>query len=182
MFAVIAAVLATNLYRILGKKTTSEKTVIKNDVLDEKLENSIFSDEVMDYSQKQIVELDKSFNFYDFLEGAQEAFKLIVNSYNNNKLERVKTLLSEEVFEKFDKSIIKDNNNKSFNIKTVKASILKIEVVKKLAKIKVEFLSNQESIIENKIDKKNNIKDIWTFEKNMENNSPIWTLIEVGIQ
>ena len=30
LFAVIAAVLATNLYRILGKRTVSEKKVFKN--------------------------------------------------------------------------------------------------------------------------------------------------------
>ena len=134
----------------------------------------------MDYSQKQLIDLDNNFNFYEFLEGAKEAFKIIVSAYKAKKLDNVKELLSNEVFDKFNNSITSDKKEEKFSITQLKASILNIEVVKKVAKIKVEFFSNQENLVNSKLIESNNIKDIWTFEKDMNDGSFIWTLIEVG--
>ena len=70
--------MATNLYRLLGKKTTtSDKNFYDNKKLSEnESKENIFSEDVMDYSQNQILELDKNFDFYAFLKGAKEAFKV----------------------------------------------------------------------------------------------------------
>ena len=137
----------------------------------------------MDYSQKQIIDLDNHFSFYEFLEGAKKAFKLIVVAYKAKKLEEVKELISSEVFENFKNSIQKkDNTIETFNINSVEASILNIEVVNKIAKIKVEFFSNQEEIIVGKKAENESIKDVWTFEKDMQEKSLVWTLVEVGIE
>ena len=175
--------LATNLYRILGKKTYSDKSIFKNKTSEDDLKETIFSDEVLDYSQKQILELDKSFDFNEFLEGAKEAFKIIVEAYNTNKLESVKFLVSKDVYERFNRAIDKTNKTeKEFNIVSVKASISNIEVTNEQAEIKVEFISNQIEKVSNKTNKLNNIKDIWTFMKNMNNDTVVWKLVEVGIE
>ena len=135
----------------------------------------------MEYSQKQILDLDKSFSFHNFIQGAKEAFKLIVEAFNNNKVHDIKHLVSTEVYENFEKAIdVKNNSNKVFNISSVKASILNIEVVKNYANIKVRFLSNQKITLNNKTQKLENIKDIWTFEKDMTTDSLVWKLVEVG--
>ena len=65
---------------------------------------------------------------------------------------------------------IKYNNYETFNISSVKASILNIEVVKNYANIKVKFLSSQKVTLNNKIKNLENIKDIWTFKKDRTNN------------
>ena len=135
----------------------------------------------MEYSQKQILDLDNSFSFYNFIEGAKEAFKIIVEAFNNKKIEEIKHLVSSEVYDNFQKAIdVKSNNYKAFNINFVKASILNIEVVKSYANIKVKFLSNQKLTLNNKTKSLENIKDIWTFEKDMKTNSLVWKLVEVG--
>ena len=183
MFAVIAAVLATNLYKVLGKKTIVDKTMFKEKAIDNDINDNIFSDEVKEYSQKQILELDNSFDFKSFIKGAKEAFKIIVESFNNKKLISVQNLVSEEVFEKFQNAIdIKNNSEHSFIITSVKAHILDITVKNKFAKIKVEFLSNQEKKLSEKVNRLDNIKDVWTFEKNMIDKSPLWKLVEVGVK
>ena len=183
MFAVIAAVLATNLYRVLGKKTIVDKSMFKEKAIDNDINENIFSDEVKEYSQKQILELDNKFDFKSFIQAAKEAFKIIVEAFNNGKLASVKNLISEEVFEKFQNAIdIKNSGKSSFRIISVKAHILNITVENKFAKIKVEFLSNQEKIVSEKIDRLDKIKDVWTFEKNMSIKSPIWRLVEVGMK
>ena len=181
LFAVIAAVLATNLYRVLGKRTVSEKKPFKNKVMENEIKDSIFSEQVMEYSQKQILDLDKNFSFQNFILGAKEAFKMIVEAFNNKKVEEIKHLVSTEVYDNFQKAInVKYNNYETFNINSIKASILNIEVVKNYANIKVKFLSSQKVTLNNKIKNLENIKDIWTFEKDMTTNSLIWKLVEVG--
>ena len=181
LFAVIAAVLATNLYRVLGKRTVSEKKPFKNKAMENEIKDSIFSEQVMEYSQKQILDLDKNFSFHNFIQGAKEAFKIIVEAFNNKKVEEIKHLVSTEVYDNFQKAIdVKNNNYETFNISSVKASILNIEVVKNYANIKVKFLSSQKVTLNNKIKNLENIKDIWTFEKDMTTNSLVWKLVEVG--
>ena len=135
----------------------------------------------MEYSQKQVLDLDKNFNFYDFIQGAKEAFKLIVEAFKNKKVEEIKHLVSTEVYDNFKKAIdVKNNNYETFNISSVKASILNIEVVKNYANIKVKFLSSQKMILNHKTKNVENIKDIWTFKKDMKVNSLVWKLVEVG--
>ena len=181
LFAVIAAVLATNLYKVLGKRTVSEKKLFKNKAIENETKDSIFSEQVMEYSQKQILDLDKNFSFHNFIQGAKEAFKIIVEAFNNKKVEEIKHLVSTEVYDNFQKAIdLKNNNYETFNISSVKASILNIEVVKNYANIKVKFLSSQKITLNNKITNLENIKDIWTFEKDMKTNSLVWKLVEVG--
>lgn len=174
--------MATNLYRVLGKRTVSEKKPFKNKAVENEIKDSIFSEQVMEYSQKQILDLDNNFSFHNFIQGAKEAFKIIVEAFNNKKVEEIKHLVSTEVYDNFKKAIdAKSNNHETFKIKSVKASILNIEVVKNYANIKVKFLSNQKATLNNKIKNLENIKDIWTFEKDMTTNSLVWKLVEVGI-
>jgi len=181
LFAVIAAVLATNLYRVLGKRTISDKKLFKNKAKENEIKDSIFSEQDMEYSQKQLLDLDNNFSFHNFIQGAKEAFKIIVEAFNNNKVEEIKHLVSTEVYDNFQKAIdIKNNNYQTFNIKSVKASILNIEVVKNYANIKVKFLSTQKVTLNNKIKKLEDIKDIWTFEKDMKTDNLVWKLVEVG--
>ena len=135
----------------------------------------------MEYSQKQILDLDRNFSFHNFIQGAKEAFKIIVEAFNNKKVEEIKHLVSTEVYNNFQKAIdVKNNNYEKFNISSVKASILNIEVVKNYANIKVKFSSNQKVTLNNETKIIENIKDIWTFEKNMKTNNLVWKLVEVG--
>ena len=165
----------------MGKRTVSEKKLFNNKAIENETKDSIFSEQVMEYSQKQILSLDKNFSFHNFIKGAKEAFKIIVEAFNNKKVEEIEHLVSTEVYNNFKKAIdLKNNNYETFNISSVKASILNIEVVKNCANIKVKFLSSQKITLNNKITKLENIKDIWTFEKDMKTNSLVWKLVEVG--
>ena len=144
--------MATNLYRVLGKRTVSDKKPFKNKAIENDVKDSIFSEQVMEYSQKQILDLDKNFSFQTFIQGAKEAFKIIVEAFNNKKVDEIKHLVSTEVYDNFKNAIdVKNNNYETFNISAVKASILNIEVVKNYVCIKVKFLSNQKITLNKKI-------------------------------
>ncbi len=166
---------------MLGKRTISDKKLFKNKATENEVKDSIFFEKDIEYSKKQLLDLDNNFSFHNFIQGAKEAFKIIVEAFNNNKVEEIKHLVSTEVYDNFQNAIdTKNNNYQTFNISSVKASILNIEVVKNYANIKVRFLSTQKVTLNNKIKKLENIKDIWTFEKDMKADSLIWKLVEVG--
>ena len=146
----------------------------------EDIKKESFSNNVLEYSKKQLLYLDKNFDFESFLENAKSAFNLIVSSYKNDNLKKVQTLLSSQVFKAFEESIPKEKNGiGKFQINFLEASIIHIDVIENLAKIKVEFLSIQEVTVGDET-KQNEIKDIWTFEKDMKSQDPIWILTEVN--
>ena len=169
----------------MGKKNFSKETNSRSDQNTSSKDN-LFSNDVQGFSKNQILRLDRSFNFQDFLEGAKDAFRIIVMAYKNKNIEEVRALLSKEVFDNFNDSIQgfeeKDKKIGKFSINNIRASILNIEIIKKLARIKVEFLSDQEDKESEELKKQNNIKDIWVFQKDMSNNSPIWQLVEVSAE
>ncbi len=122
--------------------------------------------------------VDKSFTKEAFLSGAEKAFKIIVSSYKEKNIDSAERLLSPKVLKAFQEQTEIQNDIQSFKITKVKSSIINIEIVKKLAKVKVEFISTQKNIYENK-DETISVKDIWTFEKIIGSNDPTWVLSEV---
>ena len=176
IFAIIAGVLGANLYKLLGKRTRVENDVQDDDKVSGR--QSRF-DESLEGSEKSILEVEKNFSEDTFLDGAKKAFKIIVSSYKDKNIYAVKELLSEKVFESFqEQSELQDLKYSSFQIKELKASVLNIEVVREIAKIKVLFESTQESILEKKVDLQK-IRDVWMFEKEVGIDNPNWILAEV---
>ena len=80
-------------------------TVMLEEAMKNGIKDSIFSEQVMEHSQRQILDLDNNFSFYNFIEGAKEAFKIIVEAYNNRKVEEIKHLVSKEVYNNFQKAV-----------------------------------------------------------------------------
>ena len=83
---------------------------------------------------------DKSFTVESFLSGAEKAFKIIVSSYKEKNIDNAEKLLSPKVLKAFQEQTEIKNDIQSFKITKLKASIINIEIVKKLAKVKVEVL------------------------------------------
>ncbi len=104
---------------------------------------------------------------------------MIVSSYKENNIRAAERLLSPKVFKAFEEQTDTKNSAESFQITDVKPSIINIEVVKKLAKIKVIFLSTQKVKSEKK-EKIINVRDVWTFEKIIGSKDPTWILAEVS--
>ena len=170
--------LAANLYRVLGKKTNVES----KDTQDEKVKfvnnNNENYDTKHNSNEEELINADKGFTIESFLHGAESAFKIIVSSYKDNNIESAERLLSPKVLKAFQEQTGTQSKVKAFQITNVKTSIIKIEIVKKLAKIKVMFLSTQKNIQEKK-DETIDVKDVWTFEKIIGSKDPTWILSEV---
>ena len=171
--------LAANLYRVLGKKTNIENKDAKEDNVNFINKNIKKSNKNSMSPEEEILNIDKSFSIETFLIGAKQAFYMIVSSYKKNNLESVEKLLSPKVLKAFQEQIKVKGNIDALKITNVKSSIINIEVVKKLAKIKVKFLSTQKNTLEKK-DEIIDVVDIWTFEKIIGSKDPTWILAEVS--
>ena len=123
---------------------------------------------------KTAYEYVNNFDHIEFLEGAKRAFEMIVTSFNEGDKEKLKPLLTSEIFSIFAGIIdAKKNNN---NLQILSIEILSIDNVETLNKKILISLTYSSSQIDNKTDKQITKKDTWTFEKLKNSNAPNWVL------
>jgi len=186
LLAMIAGFIILRLRNILGKKTGHEGKV--TGIFDEKNYNqfkpqvknkSIIKDNLEDGEKKQ------------FLKGAEIAYENILVSFAKGEKEKLKELLTKDIFNNFEQAI--DHRNKE-NIKSELTFIgFKESKVEKFEKIKDEFFSTvkivceiisvkkdkNENIIEGDPDKIKTVTDYWKFSKNASSKNPNWFLAEI---
>ncbi len=156
-----------------------KKTILhENSSINEKLNN--------------IVKLDSDFTVESFVDGAKKAFEYILVRYSEDDMKSLKPLLATEIFNNFSDQIKQRQNKKhQLGITILKIDdpeIVDINIDKnKLCFIKVEFKSQQ---VQTTRDSKNkiidgndnlilNIKELWTFSKEIKNKNPNWVLEEI---
>ena len=186
LLAMIAGFIILRLRNILGKKTGHEgKTT---GVFDEK-NYSQFKSQVKD---KPLINngLEGS-EKKQFLKGAEIAYESILTSFAKGEKEKLKKLLTKDIFNNFEQAI--DHRNKE-NIKSELTFIgFKESKIEKFEKIKGEFFSTvkivceiisvkknkNETIIEGDPDKIKTVTDYWKFSKNISSKNPNWFLSEI---
>jgi len=186
LLAMIAGFIILRLRNILGKKTGHEGKTTS--VFDEKNYNQfkaeiknkpIIKDSLEDDEKKQ------------FLKGAEIAYESILISFAKGEKEKLKKLLTKNIFNNFEQAI--DHRNKE-SIKSELTFIgFKESKVEKFEKTKDEFLSTvkivceiisvkkdkNENIIEGDPDKIKTVTDYWKFSKNISSKNPNWFLSEI---
>ena len=186
LLAMIAGFIILRLRNILGKKTGHEGKTTS--VFDEKNYNQfkaeiknkpIIKDSLEDDEKKQ------------FLKGAEIAYESILISFAKGEKEKLKKLLTKNIFNNFEQAI--DRRNKE-SIKSELTFIgFKESKVEKFEKTKDEFFSTvkivceiisvkkdkNENIIEGDPDKIKTVTDYWKFSKNISSKNPNWFLSEI---
>jgi len=129
-----------------------------------------------------------NFNRDSFLNSAKKAFEIIVCAFAAGDFETLRELTSKKIYDSFESIILKRQTEGQIAetdfIGIDKAQIVDAKIVRNVAKIVVNFVSEQVNIIkdakgeivqgdENFVQK---INDVWTFEKNLNKNSNIWLL------
>lgn len=143
--------------------------------------------EMIDY-----MHIDPSFNPKDFINGAKEAFPMIVEAFSRGDLKTLKMLLSEGVYTTFEQAI-EDRKNKGETLATdvhvVKdCKIMGIKRIDRMAYIKLRFLAEETIVIRDREgnithgnpDKLIAMNDVWTFGRDMKSKDPTWYLYETS--
>ena len=142
----------------------------------------------------QLSQTDSSFDPKHFVDGAKQAYEMIVTAFAEGNRKILRDLLSKEVFEGFASAISERESraeqiDQSF-VGINKADIVETEVKSGLAQLTVKFVSQLISatrdksgaVISGDPQKIKEVTDIWTFAREISSRSPNWRLVATQSQ
>ena len=198
IFAIIAIFLVYRLKSILGQNSDGNEQNNKIDIGKKDFTNVVKlgnskSDVIDKKSNKQsIYSEDPTFNEKDFLTGAQNFFKMVIDCFLKGDLKNMEIYIDDKLMKNFQ-SVIDERLQKEETLKINIKKMISIEIkdVKKLKnflRISVLFKSEQIKVLKDKKgtiidgDQKQSIlvKDLWTFERNMQSKDLNWILVETS--
>ena len=154
-----------------------------------KLNNTTINGEGLD----SLIKADSGFNEKEFLEGAKNAFKIIIKSFSDSEIESLKPLLDYDLLNSFTKSISEREARQERQFSDVVSfknfEIIKVNINDNLASITLKIVSEQikylvdknDVLLEGNKDQSEIIKDKWVFERDISSTNPNWRLVETDI-
>lgn len=137
-----------------------------------------------------IAKADRDFDVEFFLQGAQDAFAMIVEAFAAGDRIALKELLADDVYKAFEGAITEREEKGHIQITDIhairKAMITKAYVQNKTAFITVKFTADESSItrdaegntLSGNPDKITKMNDIWTFGREIRSKNPAWLVYE----
>jgi predicted lipid-binding transport protein (Tim44 family) len=136
----------------------------------------------------QMTTIDHSFSPAGFLDGAEKAFQIIVHGFAAGDRGALRPLLGEETWKAFDLAITEREKAGHTQITEVRAihgiTIETAELTGTVASIGVRIISDQVNMTQTQsgqvlagTDAVTEITDLWTFERDLAQPSPIWHLV-----
>lgn len=175
-------------------RDSSEKLVL--DLTEDMPERNVraLNIENPDIAQKllELAHILPGFNPLKFVNGAKDAFAMIVESFAQGDLRTLKDLLSPGVYNAFE-SEIHNRQDRGETVQTdihqVKsAEILGITRLDRMVFIKLRFIAEETCVIRDREgmiisgnpDKITVMNDVWTFGKDVKSKDPTWYLFETS--
>ncbi len=129
---------------------------------------------------------DPGFETGNFLQGAREAYQMIVKAFAAGDREALTPLLSTQVMQGFDAAIAQreaEGRTESVDfLQTPRADFEGVSLAGDLAKASVRFLAEFRSRSkgpEGEAVDDRRTAEVWTFQRNLKSRDPNWTLIHV---
>lgn len=139
-----------------------------------------------------LIRADRGFSPAKFIEGAKEAFPMIVESFAKGDLRTLKDLLSPGVYAAFEQAI-EDRQVKGETVTTEihsirKAQVMDVRLIDRMAYIKVRFVADETSVTRDRDgtllfgrpDRVTEMNDVWTFGRDLRDKDPTWFLYETS--
>ena len=140
-----------------------------------------------------LIKADPNFNEKEFLEGAKNAFKIIIKAFSDSEIEKLKPLLDYDLLNSFTKSIsereARQEHQVSDFISFKNFEIIRVNISDNLASITLKIISEQikylvdkkDVLLEGSKDQTEIIKDKWVFERDISSKNPNWKLVETDV-
>ncbi len=138
----------------------------------------------------EISRADRMFDINHFLQGAQDAFVIIVEAFSKGDKDTLENLLSEDVYDAFAKEIKAREKRKetaSTEIHAVRRTeVIEAEMKEKMAFVTVRFTADEtcvtrdadEKILSGDPDRVTEMIDIWVFGRDIRSRDPRWLVYE----
>ena len=178
-----------NAFKESEPDSISDEKVTK---LDHNIKKTFHSNKKINSVINEIIKIDNNFEINSFFEGAKKAFEFILTEYSSNNLKVLEKLVNKNIYKEFENQInLRTNKNEELVITVISVKNPEIKSVnlekKYTAYFKLLFESEQVQLTKNSkgeiIDGDSNqilqIKEIWTFSKNLKSNDPSWILEEI---
>lgn len=189
IFAALAVVVLWQLYAVLGRRVGRQPgEQARVDVTGRPVERVAADEEPeapptgMDLLRRQ----DPSFDPDHFVSGARQAYEMIVLAFASGDRERLRPLLTDDVFESWDTAIrAREDTGRTEKIEFIhapRADLEDVEVDGPLARAKVRFLAEFRSRTtgeEGEAVEDRRTAEIWTFEREVGSTDPNWRLARV---
>ena len=136
-----------------------------------------------------IAAADATFSPKSFLEGAKQAYEMIVTGFATGDRKTLKTLLEKDVYDGFEKAIAeREAAGRKVDFTFVglpKIEISDAEIDRRDARVAVKFTAEvvqatrdkDGTLIEGNADQVQTIADEWTFARNPKSRDPNWNLV-----
>ena len=138
---------------------------------------------------RAVAEADPTFTPKSFLEGAKQAYEMIVTAFAEGDRQTLRNLLEKEVFEGFQRAIA-DREAAGHTVDFTFVGLPKIAIVdaeydKKTVNVTVDFHAEVVSatrdkdgnLVEGNADQVQTIADEWTFARNPKSRDPNWKVV-----
>ena len=178
-----------NAFKESEPDSISDEKVTK---LDHNIKKTFHSNKKINSVINEIIKIDNNFEINSFFEGAKKAFEFILTEYSSNNLKVLEKLVNKNIYKEFENQInLRTNKNEELVITVISVKNPEIKSVnlekKYTAYFKLLFESEQVQLTKNSkgqiIDGDSNqilqIKEIWTFSKNLKSKDPNWILEEI---
>ena len=198
IFAIIAIFLVYRLKSILGQNSDGNEQNNKIDIGKKDFTNVVkLGNSQSDVNDKKsnkdsIYSEDPTFNEKEFLKGAQNFFEMVIDCFVKGNLKNIEMYIDDKLIKNFQ-SVIDERlqEEETLKINIIKMASIQIKDVKKLKnflRISVLFESEQIKVLKDKKgeiidgDQKKSIlvKDLWTFERNIQSKDLNWILVETS--
>ena len=198
IFAIIAIFLVYRLKSILGQNSDGNEQNDKIDIGKKDFTNVVklgkkqFAINDTINNKDTIYKDDPTFNKEEFLKGAQNFFEMVIDSFVKGDLKNIEMYIENKLIKNFQLVIDERfQEGETLKINIIKMNSIQIKDVKRLKnflRVTVLFESEQIKVLKDKkgkiIDgdqkKSITVKDLWTFEKEINSKDLNWILVETS--
>ena len=160
------------------------------DLLDQKDGVISISNKTAETAMLDIAAADKDFDVKFFFEAVQDVFALVVEAFGQGDRELLEDLLAKDVYEAFETAIterektgeVLENEIHAIN----RAEIIDAALDGKQASVTIRFIADEISVTKDKDgeiiaghpDRATEMRDIWTFSRDVKSRDPRWFVTE----
>lgn len=137
-----------------------------------------------------IMKYDRNFDPYRFIQGAKDAFPMILESFAEGDTETLHELLAPKIYKSFV-DVIDARNIRGETISTEIHSVRKLEIIEarlagRMAYVSVRITADEtcvirdaeKTIISGNPDRVTELTDVWTFGRDTQGRDPTWLVYE----
>lgn len=198
LYAAIATVVCVMFYSVLGKSVgrgpddaIDPENLILNPKEDKPIVEPAMASEYEATGLQAIAKRDPDFSPAFFIDGAKQAYSMILEAFAAGDRESLSGLLSDETYEVYEAAISEREESGYKQVTDLgrlrKTSVNSAEVDGNTARISVLYeadltsalLDEEGNVVQGDTDILSSISEVWTFEKDLKSSDPTWRLCDV---